>query len=210
MTAGVRVNVCRPGFGASCALCCGSHNYRASKEEIGTLFSRRSELLSQYNKGYLIRAMSASRSSLTGSYYYRQEEGLTLTLPALFEDCPCCPFAGYVDGDRHAGCLLYPEDHPPELRYECFQSYRGKLFSCQAWDILSDNEVLYAARLTGDWYYYSIIIHDVETLRHLMGTWPHPADIPAKYFEDLKIRLNERVASDGQFHSIHSYFSWLV
>jgi hypothetical protein len=30
-------NLCRPGHGASCALCCGSHNYNAPFEEIHAL-----------------------------------------------------------------------------------------------------------------------------------------------------------------------------
>ena len=105
--------------------------------------------------------MTASRSNLTGSYYFDpKQKPFALTLPALFGDCPHCPFVGYRDGDRNVGCLLYSEEHPPGLRQECFQSYRGKLFTCRAREALSDDEVLYAARLTRDWYYYSILIHD--------------------------------------------------
>lgn len=36
-----KINICRPGHGASCALCCGSHNYLASPEHISALFKER-------------------------------------------------------------------------------------------------------------------------------------------------------------------------
>lgn len=207
MTESVRVNICRPGFGASCALCCGSHNYRASRDEIGRLFSRRSDLLAQYNKQYLIHSMSASRSNLTGSYYYgRHEDPLALTLPSLFEDCPRCPFVGAAGDDRHAGCLLYPEDHPPELRQECFQSYRGKLFACRAREFLMDEEILYAARFTGDWYYYSVLIHDEALLRRLMREWPEPDDVPEGERKRMRQSLEEKIAADRSLHKVHSYF----
>jgi hypothetical protein len=206
MTHGVRANICRPGFGASCVLCCGSHNYRAPRGEIGMLFARRRDLLAQYNKEYLIRAMSASRSGLTGSYYYRQEETLVLTLPALFEDCPRCPFVGYTGDGRHAGCLLYPEDHPPELRQECFQSYRGKLFTCRARENLSDEEILYAARLTGDWYYYSVLIHDEAMLKRLARSWPDPENVPEGERKRMRQSLEEKIAADRSLHKVHSYF----
>jgi hypothetical protein len=207
MTHGISVNICRPGFGASCALCCGSHNYRASRDEIGRLFSRRSEVLAEYNKRYLIHSMSASRSNLTGSYYYGGQEGpLALILPPLFEDCPHCPFVGTVGDGRLAGCLLYPEDHPPELRQECFLSYRGKLFTCRARDVLTDEEILYAARLTGDWYYYSMLIHDEALLRRLARSWPDPADVPEGERAGMRQSLEQRIASDRSPHTVHSYF----
>ena len=207
MAAESKINICNPGQGASCALCCGSHNYRASREEVGVLFARRSGLLAQYNRQYLINAMTASRSNLTGSYYYRQEDTLALTLPALFGDCPRCPFVGYVDDEMHAGCLLYPADHPPELRQECFLSYRGKLFACRAREVLSDGEILYAARLTRDWYYYSLLIHDEGLLRRLMREWPDPADVPERERGRMRDALEDRVSADRSVHIVHSYFS---
>ena len=35
------VNRCRPGFGASCSFCCGSHNYVLSENEIEEIFIKR-------------------------------------------------------------------------------------------------------------------------------------------------------------------------
>lgn len=208
LTAGVRVNICRPGFGASCAMCCGSHNYRASRDAISALFAQRAEVVLRYNPSYLVRKMTASRSNLTGSYYVnRQDEPFTPALPALFEDCPQCPFVGHTDRSGHVGCLLYPEDHPPELRHECFQSYRGKVFTCRAGEVLSDEEIQYAARLTGDWYYYSVLIHDEGMLQRLMRLWPDPGDVPEGERERMREALNKRVTRDRSLHMVHSYFS---
>jgi len=208
MPEGVRVNICRPGFGASCALCCGSHNYRACREEIGGLFSGRRDLLSDYNKEYLVREMTAGRSNLTGSYYFKPaREAFTLTLPPLFGYCPHCPFVGYRDGGSIVGCLLYPEEQPPGLPQECFQSYRGKIFSCRAREVLSDDEVLYAARLTGDWFYYSVLIHDEAKLRRLAQRWPVPDDVPEDERERMREELEKRIAGDRSMHAVQSYFS---
>ncbi len=202
------INICRPGYGASCALCCGSHNYRAGSMEIEALFVRRARIIKAYSRDFLIRKMIAFRSCMTGSYYIDPSETLFYsTMPALFHDCPRCPFAGFISREKIIGCLLGVEGDQPDLRHECFLSYRGKIFSCPAREILNDEEILYAARCTGDWYYYSVLIHAPELLRRLMIEFPVPEDIPKTRKEMLQRELEERVAGNRELHAIHSYFS---
>jgi hypothetical protein len=200
-------DICRPGFGASCSLCCGSHNYRAGREELEALFALRAELMARYSRDYVVRSMAASRSGMTGSYYFRTGDWpFIAAAPALFEDLPRCPFVGRAEDGVSVGCLLYPGDCRPELRHECFQSYRGKIFSCRARDILSGEEIRYAARLTRDWYYYSVLIYDGELLRRMMGDHPDPDAVPEEEMEEMKRKLEELVAARRDLHGIHSYF----
>ncbi|MBN2161130.1 MAG: hypothetical protein JW807_17215 [Spirochaetes bacterium] len=202
-----RVNICRPGYGASCALCCGSHNYRGSGAEVGELFARRAEVLAGFSRSYITGRIAASRSAMTGSYYYSAEgEPFALSMPAIFEDCPRCHFVGYVDDDRHVGCILYPHDRPADLRHDCFQSYPGKVFTCSASEELADREILYAARLARDWFYYSLLIHAPERLRAVMKEHPDPGMIPDDELDALRRELDGRVSADCSLHSIHTYF----
>lgn len=202
-----RVNICRPGYGASCALCCGSHNYRGSGEDVGGLFARRAEVLSGFSRNYITCRIAASRSAMTGSYYYNAEgEPFAVSMPARYDDCPRCHFVGYVDDDRHVGCILYPDERPAELRHDCFQSYPGKVFTCAARGELDDDEIVYAARLTRDWYYYSLLIHGPERLRAVMEGHPDPGMVPDDELDALRRGLDGRVSADRSLHSIHTYF----
>lgn len=81
-----------------------------------------------------------------------------------------CPYlvssgAGSVGG--RIGCSIYDD------RSGCSESVRSFFertcagFFCRAWDELSDNEVLFAAKAAGDWYYYSLLIQDIPFLREL-------------------------------------------
>jgi hypothetical protein len=174
------INICRPGYGASCSLCCGSHNYRAYRKEIKSLFLRRGAMIKDFNREYILRKMAASRSNLTGSYYSEHEGApFIMSLPALFDDCPQCPFVGYEYEGRMVGCLLGPRDCIAGLRHECFLSYRGKIFSCRARELL-DDEIRYAARLTGDWCYYGILIHEPDLLRGFMQHHPAAEEGPRR------------------------------
>jgi hypothetical protein len=205
------LNICQPGYGASCALCCGSHNYRASHEEIEVLFDYRTRFLKDYCRKYLFGKISSARSNMTGSYYNQRNElqrnvPITLTLPSMFDDCPQCPYIGYTGEERNVGCLIGLENNRPELYHECIMSYRGKIFSCQAWEILNDDEIRYAARLTGDWYYYSILIHEADLLRGLMCGHPVPEDVSSERKMIIVRELEERAFRHRELHAIHSYF----
>ncbi|HNW28023.1 MAG TPA: hypothetical protein PKN50_06090 [Spirochaetota bacterium] len=201
------VNICRPGYGASCSLCCGSHNYWASLGKIEALFIRRARIIKAYARDFLIRKMIAYRSSMTGSYYVDPSNALFyITIPALFPDCPRCPFTGFIDREKTTGCLLGSEEGPPGLRHECFLSYRGKVFNCPAREDLSDEEIVYAAGLARDWFYYAILIHEPELLRRLMRDYPAPGQVPPAEREVLYRELEERVVTRRELHAIHSYF----
>ncbi len=201
------VNICRPGYGASCSLCCGSHNYRVSRVEIEALFVRRARIMKAYSRDFLVRKMMAFRSCMTGSYYVDHSDGpFDPALPALFQDCPRCPFVGFVEKGKIIGCLLGGQEDSSDLRHECLLNYRGKIFSCPARDILSDEETCYAARLARDWYYYSILIHETELLRSFMRDNQKPEDVPAEQLETLRRELEERIVTRRELHAIHSYF----
>jgi hypothetical protein len=203
----VSVNICRPGYGASCSLCCGSHNYQVGRVEIEALFVRRARIMKAYSRDFLVRKMIAYRSCMTGSYYIDPSDRLfNPAVPALYQDCPRCPFVGFVSKDRLAGCLLVREDDPSDLRHECFLSYRGKIFTCPARESLHDKEILYAARLARDWYYYGILIHEPELLRRLMEEHPDAGEVPALRREALERELEKRVSANRELHAIHSYF----
>lgn len=203
-----RVNICRPGCGASCALCCGSHNYRASRGEIEMLFRRRTAFLQDYTPDFLVKKMIASRSRMTGSYYIDQLNPLfDRVLAPLYEDCPSCPFVGFLADEKTVGCLLRGDEAPSGLHHECFLSYRGKVFSCSARGNIGDEETLYAARLFRDWYYYSIIIHEPELLRSLMRESPVPDDVTAAQRERYEMKLEGRITACRELHGMHGYFS---
>ncbi len=202
------INICRPGFGASCSLCCGSHNYRVTREEIEKLFIRRARIMKAYSRDFLIKKMIAYRSAMTGSYYVDPANALfSIATPALFHDCPRCPFVGFVSRERITGCLLGREEDSPDLRQECFLNYRGKIFTCPARDEVADDEVLYAARFAGDWYYYGILIHEPDLLRRLMREFPDPKRVLPAQREVLYRELEECIATRRGLHGIHGYFS---
>ena len=202
----MRVNVCRPGFGASCALCCGSHNYQGTEDEIGDLFRRRRAAADQFSRAYLLRIMKSSRSPLTGSYYYAGRGFRPETSPPLCGEGRQCPFVGCVGEEGVVGCLRYPETPGPELRRDCYQNYRSKIFTCPAREILSQEEVLYAARLTADWYCYSLLIQSTSLLRSLREEYSDPDLLPPGRLESLRWALEDRVRNDPALHCLDSYF----
>ena len=202
------INICRPGCGASCALCCGSHNYRVSPVELESLFIRRARIMKAYSRDFLVRKMIAFRSGMTGSYYVDPSHALFyINTPALFQDCPRCPFVGFIDREKNTGCLLCGEEGPPDLCHECFLSYRGKIFTCPAREVLTDEEIAYAARLARDWFYYAILIHETELLRDHMKDFAMPEETPRERREVLSRELEERIVTRRELHAIHGYFS---
>lgn len=200
-----KINACRPGFGASCALCCGSHNCAASPGEMDAMYRSRGDVIRLYSRDYLVKRVMESRSPMTGSYYFtgRRDIGLP-ELPQLVE-AGRCPFIGIRTGTGEIGCLLH-EGPEPSLRYECFKNYSSKNFTCAAKEALSDEEVLFAARLCGDWYYYSLLVFYRHDLVSLMREYPLAADVPEPVFEKVKAGLCARAVTDPAPHRMLSYF----
>ncbi len=203
------LNICQPGHGASCALCCGSHNYAATRDEIDALFRKRREALKGYSPEFLMKRIVASRSDMTGSYYFNRElnADFIITLPRLFGDGTQCPFVCHVDDTGVIGCAVYPGGGEKDFRYECFQSYTCKYFSCHAREVLADEEIDFAARLLGDWYYYTLLIHDIALLRSLLREFTSPEEVPAARLAALKDALARSLPEDRALHSLSSYFS---
>jgi len=202
------LNLCRPGYGASCALCCGSHNYNAPFEEIHALFKRRREIFKLYSSEYIAKCIRASRSSLTGSYYpFRNiDENIIITLPKLYQDGIQCPFVILLD-DGTIGCALYPESSHHDMRFDCFNNYTCKYFSCHSKEILTTAEIEYAARLFKDWYYYTLFIHSINILRQFKERYPHLENVSFEDINKLKQTLGNQLFTDTNLHTIHSYFS---
>ncbi len=164
------INPCRPGHGASCALCCGSHNYRADRAGLEALFSARRDAAVQAD-GDLPAALGS------------------ITLPRALADGTCCPLVGF-DPREHGiiACLGYGN---AGLLGE-LGSFFGKVcsnFCCGAWERLEDGEILFAARVTGDWYYYPLLIADIGLVRELYPGRRDDGTLPAHEIEAMKETL---------------------
>ena len=205
----MNVNICRPGYNASCALCCGSHNYNALPGEIDSLFRKRREIFLNYSREYLLKRMNASRSDMTGSYYFADRHGsdIIITLPKLYDDGLQCPFVSSMEDPREIGCALYPNTGEEDLRFECFQNYTCKYFSCQSRELLTDREVLFAARLLGDWYYYTMMIHSINILRDVIIEYTSPEMVSPRALTDIRNRLVTFHHKDVNLYPRSSYFS---
>ncbi len=163
------VNICQPGHSASCALCCGSHNFNAGPDEIACILSSR------------------------GRGEMRQmDDGI-----CLFKDGTQCPHMGIIDEDTGTiGCLIYlrATDEDPA---KSFFMYTCKNFSCRARETLSREEILFAARLMGDWYYYSLLINEITLLQGLVRKYELPERISPEELALLKQRLARLLRDPG-------------
>jgi hypothetical protein len=169
-----RVNRCRPGHGASCAFCCGSHNYTVTPGEIEYLFGERGR--EGLKRARLHQDVSCSEK--------------------LFPDAIQCSHVGMDPSEPGiVCCLLYGEDDRGE-DVESFFNGTCKNFYCPAWDDLTDRQVLFAARLMGDWYFYSLLINDIEAVHDLCASYDRPEDVPPDELGDLKQRLTERLMDE--------------
>ena len=165
------VNRCRPGNGASCAFCCGSHNYAIPPERIEALFISRG---SERGALQVKKPEEAGEKKLVG-------EGMQ------------CPNVGIAAQDPGLVCCLAYNDSDRGGEFQSFFTGTCKLFLCPAWDELTDREVLFAAGLMGDWYYYSLLINDIETLRNICADYESPKEFPGEKLETLKAELTERL-----------------
>jgi hypothetical protein len=198
------INICRPGNGASCALCCGSHNYDVPPEELGALFLRRRRLLHYYSREYLAKMMTSARSGLTGSY--RLDQGRYFYAPPQKIETGGiqCLFTGFRE-DGSVGCLVHPHAGSPGMRVDCHLAYGGKTFHCAPAQELSDEEILYAAKFTGDPLYYGPLIHSPEILRDLMEKFPDPDLVPEQERAMIRERLWQEVRGP-RLHLLQGYF----
>jgi hypothetical protein len=107
-------------------------------------------------------------------------------LEPLHRDAIQCGYIGFIDSDRtRIGCIAYhlgPEKHPAGD----FFGYTCKNFSCLSREVLSDTEILFAARLMGDWFYYSLLITDIAVLREYHERFTEPQEVPPAALARLK------------------------
>jgi len=170
------INRCRPGYGASCSFCCGSHNYTVSPERIEEMFILR---------GY---EFESSRRNLK-----HPEDS---SEPKLVREGMQCGNVGISSSDPGiVGCLTYHDNHKG-CGFESFFTGTCRHFLCVAWNELTDRQVIFAARLMKDWYYYSLLINSLEILMDLCAEYESPEDLPEDILEELKKELVKNLMED--------------
>ena len=185
------VNRCRPGFGASCSFCCGSHNYVLGEDEIEEIFSKRTE---DFNTLIPVNPFNP----INRVNRVHPEDSLE---EKLIKDGMQCSYIGIEDYDdnAHLCCLIYAEDHEGKA-YESFISGTCRSFLCAAWDELTDREVLFAAELMKDWYYYSLFINSTELVTKLCAEYSSPKDIGEDTLDELKTELRRRLLEEDMIN----------
>jgi hypothetical protein len=174
---GFTVNRCRPGYGASCSLCCGSHNYTIPPGQIEEMFLERG-------------------SELTAGGHLHPE---TATAEKLIQDAMQCSHVGIRSESPGEVCCLVYDDYQRGNEVESFVEGTCRSFYCPAWDNLTDRQVLFAARLMGDWYYYSLFINHIEAVQEISAEYTKPEDVPDDVLVSLKEELVERfLEEDGK------------
>ncbi len=169
------INRCRPGYGASCSFCCGSHNYTVSPEQIEDIFIGRG------NESNSRRKLKHPEQS---------------SEPKLVKEGMQCGNVGITDDEPGiVCCLTYNDDHTG-CGFESFFTGTCKHFLCVAWNELTDRQVLFAAELMRDWYYYSLLINSLEILMDLCAEYDRPDDIPDDVLDDIKSELVKNLLED--------------
>ena len=170
----MKINRCQPGFGASCSFCCGSHNYPFPPHKIEELFISRGEKIS----GLQVRHPEESCDAKLVS------AGMQCSNICILESEPgivCCSV--YFDEDKQG-------------RIGSYFTGTCKGFLCDAWIDLTDRQVLFAAALMKEWYYYSLLIKSPEILMDLCAEYDDPDDVPGGVLEELKIELADSLFED--------------
>jgi hypothetical protein len=104
-----------------------------------------------------------------------------------------CPHVGIAASEPDLVCCLVYSDCDRGGGLESFFTGTCKNFRCGAWDELTDRQVLFAAGLMGDWYYYSLLINEMESLRDICAAYGSPEDVPPELLRTLKIELEEKL-----------------
>ncbi len=189
-----RINICQPGYGASCALCCGSHNIIGGRGTLHAEFSRRSR--------------DARDRMVRHNTTFMGETGTGAPLPIIkalpakaHTDGILCPHVAFIDaGKQLIGCLIY-NDREGRAATRGFFEYTCCNFSCAARETLVDDEILFAARLMRDWYYYGPLVNSIDLLKKLFREYHTPGNVPEATLEAVKRRLEAslygRTSDDG-------------
>lgn len=175
MIAQNKINPCRPGYGASCAFCCGSHNYTISPDLIEEIFETRD---SEHCSG------RSSRHPEESDCEKLVREGMQ------------CPHVGFSGSEQGIVCCLAYNDNDKTPAFRSFFTGTCKNFYCVAWNELSARQILFAAELMGDWYYYSLLINCIEILMDLCSEYDDPSRVPGSIIEELKLELVKKLNED--------------
>lgn len=171
---GYKINICRPGFGATCSLCCGSHNYRMDLTGQERLFTER------HNR------IKVSLDDPGNEHYDVNYEGAMQ-----------CRFTGFTDPERkEAGCLVHERSGELPEKQRIFFEKVCSTFYCRSRDVLDDGEIIYAAKLTRDWYFYPLLVNNVKLLRRISRRYKNPEDVPQAEIDRLKGELLETLKVD--------------
>jgi hypothetical protein len=163
----------RPG--ASCGACCGLYNREdLSRAAVREDLRRNTELVSRIPRtAEAFRAAAAQR---------------TRELPEpIFPSVRICPLLGYLDapGSR-IGCLANPRGTGgPDLRAcGAYDELTCDAFLCPSHAHLTEEEATLAARASGDFYLYGLVVTDapflhavLDGLEALAGVRPEPQDL---------------------------------
>lgn len=107
-----------------------------------------------------------------------------------------CGNVGISDSDPGIVCCLTYDDDHSNCGFESFFNGTCKNFYCVAWNELSDRQVLFAAELMQDWYYYSLLINSLEIIMDLCAGYDRPCDVPDEVLDDLKTELVKNLIED--------------
>jgi hypothetical protein len=116
----------------------------------------------------------------------------------LVRDGMQCANVGILRSDPDIVCCLsYHDEHTGSG--ETFFKGTCKKYHCPAWSELTDRQVLFAAELMKDWYFYSLLINAIELTTDLCADYEHPDDVPSEILDELKIELTSRLEENELF-----------
>ena len=110
-----------------------------------------------------------------------------------------CTNVGILRSDPGRVCCLTYYDEHKESKSASFFKGTCKRFLCNAWNELTDRQVLFSAELMKDWYYYSLLLNSPELIADLCAEYESPNDIPAKVLEKLKTELESNLKENAFF-----------
>lgn len=110
----------------------------------------------------------------------------------LLDDGIQCEYIGYIDKELSAaGCLIYQNAGSAGKESVEFFNRTCKVFLCPASEILSGEEIVFAARLMRDWYYYSLLINEINILKELKKKYNDPGNVPRQEVLSIKENLQD-------------------
>ena len=109
--------------------------------------------------------------------------------PGIIEDAMQCPYIAIDINSNIIGCMVYANSAVLPEDYNLFFEKTCRTFYCRSAEILDDREILFAAELAADWYYYPLLINEVHMLRKIMGIYSSPGIVEDDFFNNIKKKL---------------------